>query len=90
MVPRVVGSNPTLHPEGREESRGLFFILSGRIWRPRGACLAEAVVIGKKLHVLVVWADSTLWQRFCPDKRRLLVFAVRDAGNGSLKGKTDA
>ena len=88
MVPRVVGSNPTLHPEGREESRGLFFILSGRIWRPRGTCLAEAVVIGKKLHVLVVWADSTLWQRFCPDKRRLLVFAVRDAGaSESLKGK---
>ena len=50
----------------------------------------EAVGIGKKLHVLVVRADSTLWQRFCPDKRRLLVFAVRDAGSGSLKGKTDA
>ena len=51
----------------------------------------KAVGIGKKLHVLAVRADSTLWQRFCPDKRRLLVFAVRDAGtSGSLKGKTDA
>ena len=86
MVPRVVGSNPTLHPEGREESRGLFFILSGRIWPLRGACLAEAVVIGKKLHVLTVRADSTLLQRFCPDKWQLLDFAVRDTGvSESLK-----